>query len=717
MPEVSEFTILQTYKINSLNPDYWVEIQMDDIAVDTNNVITGPTIADADPLGVYSSVLEQSSSKEKKTRATSIYIQDNLVLDGTVNIQGIVQNQHLMIIHPQFDAFLFLLKVHSETSYHDIVQGMRKLEKDVEENKDELRTLIRNHFDQFILAQRTVESLNEEMKRKYNDNIPKEVVDFARSVRGTQLKFKEQIQPLLDRSERIKAVQNSQRALEKVKFFIDLPKQIKENRIKKRYELSVRDFKKGELIIQETAKLNNKSKIDFFKLVWKSAESQVEILQNELMELLEEDRSDQEETLILLMELNFPGSTLWAFMLERSHRLERSIKQEFSEFTPSSFQINATRVVDLQEFKLVISRILKSTTSKSIESTGIEMQEYNFWIKIYNVTQKIADVMCGPLNDFWKLSLVFLGENLKNKEFKDNPNIPEIEKTHQLVDKIIKYIAGEFEAFWQLNDTKSIFESVSKSPILTSYFLERIFNEFSRIERDISTMKYATGELCAKNILSVFESIKLKGLMITSAAWISESKLLGQSCNGIEIIEANEFDNSTLALFSLYQRKVLKDVLSLSSYSSISEGESEMSAENVGFYGEASNSIHPIILDKIRDVFVDSLHNFIVEMTRSVSESNEKMQSDNSLPLKCLAQIRIIAEILVPDLVAKFQLLTQTSLSTAALKVFKLINDMDESVFKLYISFKLKFVETEIQKTWNSDFFNWCKIKEPRGNH
>ena len=710
MPDVSEFTILQSYKINTLNPEYWVEIEMDDIAVDSNNMISGPTIADADPLGVYPSVLEQSSSKEKKTRATSIFIRDNVVLDGTVNVQGIIQNQHLMIHHPAFNADAFLEKVHSETSYHDIMQGMRKLEKDAEENKDELRTLIRNHFDQFILAQRTVESLHVEMKKKYADNIPTEVVEFARSVRETQIKFKDQMQPLLDRNDRIKGVQESLGVLEMVKVFTDLPKSIKECRIKKNYEDAVIEFKRGKMMLQDTLKSNNQSKIDYFNLVWKSAEKQVLVLQTELMELLEQDNSDQEETLVFLMELEFPASTVWTFIEERSRRFQRSFDQELAEFTPMEFKFEPL-AIDLLQLQLNIVKITKSASNiRIIESAYNNHPEYVFWKLILNVVKKIADVLCGPLTNFWKLTQVFVGEN------QNESNLQEIEKTRHLLEQTMTYIADELVIFWQLNEKQSIFDVVSQSPIITCFYLERILNELSRVERDLVTFKYANGEPSCKKILAVFERIKLKGLMITSTAWALEAKQIGESCNGIEIKEIKEFENSALSLFAAYQEHILKNVLNIASYSTMLDGDMSTSAlDIISFYGDSANNIHPMILEKIRDSFVESLYAFIVEMTRSVTESTDKMMVDDTLPLKCLAQIRVLKEKLIPDLISKFQEQTSTSLSSAALKIFKLINDIDDSVFRIYVVSKAKFVNNEIEMTWSSVYFNWPTIKEPRG--
>eukprot|EP00834_Sanchytrium_tribonematis_P004049 NODE_181_length_13917_cov_0.838110.p1 type:complete len:721 gc:universal NODE_181_length_13917_cov_0.838110:8533-10695(+) len=716
MVEVSEFQILSTYKINNLNPEYWMDIQIDDIAVDTNNVMTGAVVADSDPLGVYSSVLEQSSSKEKKTRATSIFIRDNVVLDGTVNIQGIVQNQNLMIFHPQFDPFLFLLKVHADTTYHDIAVGMKKLEQDVEENKDELRTLIRNHFDQFILAQKIVEALHDDMRKKYQNEIPKEVSKFARSVRETQIKFKEQMQPLLERNDRIQGVQESLRALEKVKVFSDIPNQIKDFRAKKKYESSVILFHQGKRMLSEVLKSNNPSKIQYFNLVWTSALEQITIMQNELMELLEDDQGNQEDTLILLMELEFSDVALWNFIEERSKRLMRSISQDIIAISTLVVkEENHDEVIHSDETKDAITKILKSSNARSIELAYSKKTEFIFWKRIYEITQSIVETLCGPFNDFWKLTQIFLGENFKDIEFKEPQKLPELEKTKTLIEELVTFISDKVTDFWLLNDSSSVFDQKSKSPLLLCYFFERILNELSRAERDLSSMKFSNGELGSKKILAVFERIKLKGLMIASSSWIQESKVLGQSSNHIDASEFQEFDNATLNLFSLYQRQVLKDILSIASYSSILDGDILSPTDIVSFYSDNSgNNIHPMIIEKIRDSFVDSLHNFIEEMTRSVTESSEKMKTDDSLPLKCLAQIRILKEKLIPDLIARFQTQTQTSLSSSALKVFKLINDMDESIFLVYVASKSAFVQSEIEKTWNMKTFNWCMIREPQ---
>ena len=691
MPEVSEFSILQTYKINSLNPEYWLEIEMDDIAVDTSNLFTGMAAADADPLGVYGSVLEQSSSKEKKTRATSIFIKDNVVLDGTVNIQGIVQNQHLMIYHPHFDALSFLLKVHSDTSYQDIMHGMKKLEKDFEENKDELRTLIRNHFDQFILAQQTVEALNIEMKKKYSNDVPKEVVLFARSIRETQVKFKSQMQPMLDRNTRIKEVNGSLKALEKVKVFTEIPKLIKENRIKKNYDLAVVEYKKGFKQLKEVEKSTNASKIAFFNLIWKSVESEMTILQKELIQMLEQDTNEQETIIVLLMELELSDDTLWSFIEDRNKKIIRSFQNEFSLFQPNDYK-SVNPVIDTKDVKSIMQRLLKSITLKSIEQIYSKSVELEFYKNVLTNTQHIMDIVCKPLVDFWNLSQV----------------IKDTEKMRKLLDELMTAFADDLTNFWQISLPSSIYDTISQSPILLSFFFERLLNEFSRAERDLSGMKFTNGDLCSKKVMNVFERIKLKILMITCTCWVNESKQIGSSC---KTTLSDEFEKS-LELFSLYQQHMLKDVLSIASYSSILDGDAPMGVEVVQFYNETSSTyVHPMILEKIRDSFVDALYHYIVEMTLPSNNT-----TDESIPLKALAQIRILKEKLIPDLISKFQNETGTSLSSSALKIFKLVNDMDDHVFSVYIELKSKFVQLEIEKTWSFTYFNWCTIKEPRGN-
>lgn len=71
-----------------------------------------------------------------------------------------------MITNKKFQARHFLIQVHKETSYNDLVRGEERLRKGVDQRAEALKNLVHQNFDRFVSAKNTVDHVYDEMKSK-----------------------------------------------------------------------------------------------------------------------------------------------------------------------------------------------------------------------------------------------------------------------------------------------------------------------------------------------------------------------------------------------------------------------------------------------------------------------------------------------------------------------------------------------------------------------
>lgn len=71
-----------------------------------------------------------------------------------------------MVTNKKFQPRHFLLQVHKDTSYNDLVAGEERLRRGVDQRNEALKNLVHQNFDRFVSAKNTIDHVYEEMKSK-----------------------------------------------------------------------------------------------------------------------------------------------------------------------------------------------------------------------------------------------------------------------------------------------------------------------------------------------------------------------------------------------------------------------------------------------------------------------------------------------------------------------------------------------------------------------
>lgn len=90
-----------------------------------------------------------------------------------------------MITNKKFQPRHFLLQVHRNTPYNELVQGEERLRRDVDQRAEALKSLVHQNFDRFVSAKNTIDHVYDEMKSKQlNQQQDYGTIDIQKALEG-----------------------------------------------------------------------------------------------------------------------------------------------------------------------------------------------------------------------------------------------------------------------------------------------------------------------------------------------------------------------------------------------------------------------------------------------------------------------------------------------------------------------------------------------------
>lgn len=72
----------------------------------------------------------------------------------------------LITSNKSFNPRSFLLQVHKDSSYEDLVVGLQRLNVTIDQRSDALKSLVHSNFDRFVSAKNTIDHIHDEMREK-----------------------------------------------------------------------------------------------------------------------------------------------------------------------------------------------------------------------------------------------------------------------------------------------------------------------------------------------------------------------------------------------------------------------------------------------------------------------------------------------------------------------------------------------------------------------
>ncbi|KAJ2349033.1 Exocyst complex component S5, partial [Coemansia erecta] len=489
-------------------------------------------ISDRDPLHVYpsvASVLELKS--DSQTMGDMAY------------------RAQFSISSRSFSPAAFMHTVHGDTPYGEMVQGARLLRESVTQGTEALKILVHNNFDRFVDARIKIDQLYEEMKtRSLNDRAEFGTRAFNQSLQSTTHKADEIYNPIIERRARAEKIRSTLSVIERYKFYFNLPSSLIEYTRKGRFDVAVREYKKGRQLLQAVTDddVGNSSSAmtddqqatalgKIFQHVWNEVQESVVELRNALFRRLGQPSrpySEQENVIRHLLEID-PGETdPVAFYLERQHMwIVEKMEEDYREHRLKAVQpvyrgagaaskvaaASAGRepTLDTERRADELSRALNIESFEDFPafSHGRDA-EFHAWKQIYAAVRALSQTLVRRLPDFWKLCQAYMEEMYQKpaapgvgRRRRQGLNLEKVSKCHTLLEEIIEKfsqhvlrlvgILGESEAIIGLESLSSqrIGTTLQRIPqthaLLAGHFMAAIAELVVNAANDIEAIDMA----------------------------------------------------------------------------------------------------------------------------------------------------------------------------------------------------------------------------------
>ncbi|KAH9477696.1 Exocyst complex component SEC5A [Psilocybe cubensis] len=230
---VDEATLLKAYKISSLNPTKWEEVDHDfDESIANATTMLAPSAAG------------NTSDKQRE---------DLLGLGPAKSVKDLDMEtkSSLLLSSRTFSPAQYLAFAHPNATYHDLSRGVAHLQKSIESREEALRVLVEEGFDRFVVVKGAVDGLYEDMKQGILSPETEHGTQPLRNLLKDGARKANQIfLPALETVSKADKLRTTLSVFERSRFFFNLPSFIMESIDAGKFDLALRDYKKGKYLLE-----------------------------------------------------------------------------------------------------------------------------------------------------------------------------------------------------------------------------------------------------------------------------------------------------------------------------------------------------------------------------------------------------------------------------------------------------------------------------------
>lgn len=400
---VDEAELLKAYHLDSLEPLRWHSTEME---VDDAGAATSTSVADEpDPLGLRSSMAAfRGLPKEVKTQTS--------------------------LSSKAFDAKVFLSTIHPDATFADLSHGIHHLKSSIDQRSEALKVLVEDNFDRFVAVKATTDGVYREMRDNPSGPLQPQadygVASLNAILANASAKADQVFMPVLENNLKTIKLRSTLGVFERSKFFFNLPGSLSESVEMGRYDVALRDYKKGKYLLdsrpgQLLAVASSKQPESaggarnqvqhkrVFAKVWDAVEATMKDMQSRLTAQLREPRrsvDEQEKTIEILLELD-PTDDPVSLYLEAQHQHLRSLMRK--TFDAGVARIEAVRLARRKSSNLE-DRERARDLQRSMRLTGRLDASFDkcigadSWRAIQELVKTLSATLTSSLPNFWRVA-------------------------------------------------------------------------------------------------------------------------------------------------------------------------------------------------------------------------------------------------------------------------------------------------------------------------
>ncbi|KAG4984021.1 hypothetical protein JHK87_028770 [Glycine soja] len=261
-----------------------------------------------DPLGL--GIIDNRTLRLITESAHSSPKTDKDIQDGNLR-------EKLLYFSENFDAKMFLSRIHSNTSAADLEAGALALKTDFKSRTEQRKQLVKDNFDCFVSCKTTIDDIESKLRQIEDDPEGSGTSHLFNIIQDVSLQANRALKPLFERQAQAEKIRTVQGMLQRFRTLFNLPSTIRGSISKGEYDLAVREYKKAKSIVLP-------SHVGILKRVLEEVEKVMNDFKTMLFKSMEDpqiDPTNLENTVRLLLDLEPESDPVWHYLNIQNQRI------------------------------------------------------------------------------------------------------------------------------------------------------------------------------------------------------------------------------------------------------------------------------------------------------------------------------------------------------------------------------------------------------------
>ncbi|XP_014513511.1 exocyst complex component SEC5A isoform X1 [Vigna radiata var. radiata] len=384
----------------------------------------------------------------------------------------------LMYFSENFDAKLFLARIHSNTSAADLEAGALALKTDFKSRTEQRKQLVKDNFDCFVSCKTTIDDIESKLRRIEDDPEGSGTSHLYNIIQGVSLQANRALKPLFERQAQAEKIRTVQGMLQRFRTLFNLPSTICGSISKGEYDLAVREYKKAKSIA-----LPSHIQVGILKRVLEEVEKVMNDFKTMLFQSMEDpqiDLTSLENTVRLLLDLEPESDPVWHYLNIQNQRIRGLLEKcTLDHETRMENLHNDLRDRALSDAKWMQIQDVNDSSDINYSPIGEEVDGLRG-----RYIRRLTAVIVHHIPAFWKVALsVFSGKFAKSSQVSTDSNsnssankieekAGDVKYSSHSLDEISAMICSTISLYGV--KVTNIFHDLEESNVLRSYMSEAI---------------------------------------------------------------------------------------------------------------------------------------------------------------------------------------------------------------------------------------------------